>query len=185
MNPRRPKPEGSWNLSVSQPPAPVLDEDTIENHRLPDGAGLPPSYVSFVRSFGWGRLFGLWLIYTPVPSGFGDGVVGRGRYLTEQLHEDFSEGRAEGYDWKIEPDGSWEIAQRLTVFAMSENGDYLAWDTGVRDDDGELPIYRTVRFDSLTNIGRDLHDALEWLRERASDTDLDPVDFTPLIPTAL
>ncbi|EQM79533.1 hypothetical protein L687_15775 [Microbacterium maritypicum MF109] len=26
----------------------------------------------------WNLTVGLWLIYTPVPSGFGDGVVGRG-----------------------------------------------------------------------------------------------------------
>ncbi|MFB6609012.1 hypothetical protein ACFCVO_01715 [Agromyces sp. NPDC056379] len=177
--------EGLWSLSVSQPPDPILDEHAVENHRLPDGAGLPPSYVSFVRAFGWGRLFGLWLIYTPVPSGFADGVVGRGGYLTEKLHEDFSEGRIEGYDWKIEPDGSWDTAQRLAVFAMSENGDYLAWDTGARDDNDELPIYHTSRFNSLANIGCNLYEAIEWIRERDSDPDLDPTDFRPLVPATL
>lgn len=176
--------EAPWILTSSEPTAPLLDENTIESHRLPDGAGLPPSYVSFVRAFGWGRLFGLWLIYTPVPSGFGDGIVGRGRYLTEQLHEDYIDGRTEGYDWKVEPDGSWEIAQRLSVFAMSENGDYLAWDTGARDHRGELPIYHTSRFNSLTSIGRDLHEAIDWLR---ADGELrtDDVDFRPLVPHAL
>ncbi|WP_130505618.1 SMI1/KNR4 family protein [Microterricola gilva] len=174
-----------WNLSVSQPLAPILSEHTIEHHRLPDGVGFPPSYVSFVRAFGWGRLFGLWLIYTPVSSGFADGVVGRGRYLTEQLHDDFSEARVEGYDWKIEPDGSWDTAQRLTVFAMSENGDYLAWDTGARDDNDELPIYHTARFNSLTRIGSNLYEAIEWLRERDSAPDFDPTQFRPLVPAAL
>ncbi len=76
-------------------------------------------------------------------------------------------------------------AQRLAVFAMSENGDYLAWDTGARDENDELPIYHTTRFNSLTNIGRDLHEALEWLRERDNDPDSDPTDFRPLIPAAL
>lgn len=131
----------------------------------------------------WNLTVGLWLIYTPVPSGFGDGVVGRGRYLTEALHRDFREGRAEGYDWKIEPDGSWSIAERLVVFAMSENGDYLAWDTGARDDDGELPIFHTSRFNSLTRIGDDLYEAIEWLRR--GDREPDPLDFTPLTPTPL
>ncbi|PRB01295.1 hypothetical protein CQ047_18490 [Microbacterium sp. MYb72] len=175
--------ENPWKLSISELPEPTLDEGTLTNHRLPDGAGFPPSYASFVRSFGWGRLFGLWLIYTPAPSGFGDGVLGRGQHLTDRLHEDFDEGRTEGYDWKVEPHGSWEIAQRLMVFAMSENGDYLAWDTGARDgDDDELTIYHTTRFDSLTNIGRDLHEAIEWLRARHRDSS---VDFTPLTLTAL
>ena len=172
-----------WNLTVGQAPTPLLDEHTIEHHRLPDGAGFPPSYLSFVRTFGWGRLHGLWLIYTPVPSGFGDGVVGRGGHLTERLRLDFREGRTEGCDWKIEPDGSWELADRLVVFAMSENGEHLAWDTGARDDhDDELTIYHTTLFDSLTNIGGDLHEAIEWLRARHSDSS---VDFAPLTLTAL
>ncbi|WP_292769571.1 hypothetical protein [Microbacterium sp. UBA3486] len=125
----------------------------------------------------WNLTVGLWLIYTPVPSGFGDGVVGRGRYLTEALHRDVREGRAEGYDWKIEPDGSWSIAERLVVLAMSENGDYPAWDTGARDDDGELPIFHTSRFNSLTRIGDDLYEAIEWLRQ--GDREPDPIDLTP------
>lgn len=177
--------EPRWNLTVAGVPAPQLDEHTIKHHRLPDGAGFPPSYLSFVREFGWGRLFGLWLVYTPVPSRFGDGVVGRGGYLTDQLHREFHEGRAEGYDWKIEPDGSWELAERLVVFAMSENGDYLAWDTGVRDTDGELPIFHTSRFDSLTCIGNDLHEAIEWLRRDSSDPAVESGDFQPLVPVRL
>ncbi|VXB67854.1 conserved hypothetical protein [Microbacterium sp. 8M] len=163
----------------------MLDEDAIDSHRLPDGAGFPPSYVSFVRSFGWGRLFGLWLIYTPVLQGFGDGVVARGGRLTASLHEDFDDGRAQGYGWKIEPDGSWELARRLVIFAMSENGDYLAWDTGGRDQDGELPIYHTARFNSLTYAGRDLHAALEWLRGRDGESNARSIDFEPLAPAAL
>ncbi|MGD2205008.1 hypothetical protein [Microbacterium maritypicum] len=54
-----------WNLTVGQAPTPLLDEHTIEHHRLRDGAGFPPSYLSFVRTFGWGRLHGLWLVYPP------------------------------------------------------------------------------------------------------------------------
>ena len=163
----------------------MLDEHTIEHHTLPDGRGFPPSYVSFARTFGWGRLFGLWLVYTPVPTGFADGVVGRGGHLTDQLHEDFREGQADSYDWKVKPDGSWEIAQRLVVFAMSENGDYLAWDVGTRDRDGELPIFHTSRFTSLTRMGDDLYEAIEGLRGRGGDEGDVPIDFRPLIPTPL
>lgn len=177
--------EQRWNLTVAGEPAPQLDEHTIGDHQLTDGAGFPPSYLSFVREFGWGRLFGLWLIYTPVPPGFGDGVVGRGRYLSEALHRDFQEGRAEGYDWKIEPDGSWSIAERLVVFAMSENGDYLAWDTGSRGPDAELPIFHTSRFNSLTHIGNDLHEAIDWLRRGSGDPAAEAVDFQPLVPARL
>ncbi len=177
--------EPRWSLTVGRPPTPILDERIIEQHRLPDGAGLPPSYISFARTFGWGRLFGLWLIYTPVPPGLGDGLVGRGGHLTARLHEEFREGRAEEYDWKIEPDGSWELAERLVVFAMSENGDYLAWDTGDRDGNRELPIFHTTRFDSLTRIGDDLYEAVEALRGSYGDLGEDPIDFRPLVPAAL
>ncbi|KQY73596.1 hypothetical protein ASD13_15800 [Microbacterium sp. Root1433D1] len=111
--------------------------------------------------------------------------MGRGGHLTDRLRPDFREGRTEGYNWKIEPDGSWELADRPVVFAMSENGDYLAWDTGSRSHDGELPIFHTTRFDSLARIGDDLYDAVEWLRADVNRQDSDPVDFVALVPAAL
>ena len=176
--------EASWNLSTSRPPEPLLDPRVLDGHRLSDGGGLPPSYGSFVRAFGWGRLFGLWLVYTPVPSGRADGLLGRGGALTTRLREEFGEWQREGYDWAIEPDGAWDLPSRLEVFAMSENGDYLAWDTGSRDAEGELTIYLTSRFTSLTRFGDDLHEVVERLRPQ--DAGAEPgADFEPLEPVLL
>ncbi|AZS38909.1 MULTISPECIES: hypothetical protein [Microbacterium] len=169
-----------WGLTVDRPRAPILDADAIDDHRMDDGLGFPPSYVSFVREFGWGRLFGLWLIYTPVPAGFGDGVLGRGRRLTEQLRDAFRESQALGYDWIVEPRESWDVTKRLTVFATSENGDYLAWDTGSRDGRLEMPIYHTTRFNSLTRIGSDLFESIEWLRDLVVPDTADEFDFETL-----
>ncbi|WP_104090520.1 SMI1/KNR4 family protein [Arthrobacter sp. GMC3] len=177
--------KASWKLSVTQPPAPLLDEHSIENHRLSDGKELPPSYVSFVRSFGWGRLFGLWLVYTPVPPGHADGLLGRGANLTVRLREEFQQWQNEGYDWAIEPDGTWDMPQRLEVFAMSENGDYLGWDTGSRDENGEVQIYHTSRFNSLTRIGGNMHEAIDALRVRGGSVPFGAADFDPLDLTML
>ncbi|MFJ3958126.1 hypothetical protein [Arthrobacter sp. NPDC090010] len=177
--------ETSWNLSVTRPPKPRFDAHTLENHVLSDGEGLPPSYVSFVQAFGWGRLFGLWLVYTPVPLGHADGLLGRGGRLTARLREEFGQWQNEGYDWAVKPDGSWETPQRLEVFAMSENGDYLAWDTGSRDPHGEVQIYHTSRFSSLTRIGGDLHEAVEALRVRDAGATPPAADFDPLDLSAL
>lgn len=170
---------------MTRPPKPLLDTHTLENHQLSDGRGFPPSYVSFVRAFGWGRLFGLWLVYTPVPPGHADGLLGRGGRLTVRLREEFQQWQNEGYDWAVEPDGSWETPQRLEVFAMSENGDYLTWDTGSRDVQGEMQIYHTNRFNSLTRIGGNLHEAIEALRVRDAGTASRSADFEPLDPVVL
>jgi len=41
----------------------------------------------------------------------------------------------------LEPDGYLGLERALLPFAMSENGQYLAWDTSKRGPDMELPIY--------------------------------------------
>lgn len=122
-----------------------LDLDVLDSYRFADGAGFPESYREFVRTFGWGRLFGLWLVYPPVRVGFADGWQARSRILTERLREVYRDGRIEEFDWMIEPDGDWSLVESLRVFAISENGDVLLWDTAVRDDRGEFPVYCSQR----------------------------------------
>lgn len=41
----------------------------------------------------------------------------------------------------LEPDGYPGLEKSLLPFAMSENGEYLAWDLAHRSSDDELPIY--------------------------------------------
>ncbi len=116
-----------------------LDLALLETFTFADGGGLPASYRDFVRNLGWGRLFRLWLVYPPVLDGYADGWQARSRILTERLQEIYRDGRTEDFDWMIEPDGDWSLIDSLRVFAISENGDVLVWDTAARDEHGELP----------------------------------------------
>lgn len=158
-------------MPVFTPPAtPTLDHvdvAALEQTVLPDGGPFPPSYVEFVRAAGWGRLFGLWLVYPPVLAGYADGWPGRTTRLTERFHESYADGRTEGYDWMVEPDGDWPLAERLQVFAWSENGDALLWELGSRDAHGELVIWESRGLNSLHRLGLGLHAALAALRDRA------------------
>jgi len=134
------------------PTAPTLDHvDVIALERtvLPDGGPFPPSYRAFVRAAGWGRLFGLWLVYPPVQAGYANGWPGRTSRLTERFHAAYAYGRAHDFDWMVEPDGDWSLAERLHVFAWSENGDALLWELGSRDAHCELVIWESRGLNSL------------------------------------
>lgn len=139
---------------------------------------LPPSYRAFIAEAGWGRTFGLWLILPPVLPGWADGLEGHGRALSDTLHASYAESRADDFDWVIEPDGSWELAERLVVFASSENGEVLAWDPAERRADGECPVYLSNRGQSLERVGSTLDEVLPILRERSpfsGDHDVEPL----------
>ncbi|MDX2565525.1 hypothetical protein PV371_39325, partial [Streptomyces sp. TX20-6-3] len=107
-----------------------IDFDVLDGYRFADGEGFPASYRAFVRHAGWGRAFGLWLVYPPVRSGYADGLHGRGTQLTSRFRASYRDGESEAFDWMVEPDGHWSLAATLEVFAWSENGDALLWDTG-------------------------------------------------------
>jgi len=161
-----------------------IDHDVLERFRFPDGRGFPPSYSAFIRHAGWARLFGLWLIYPPVRRDYADGLLGRGRSLTERFAEEYREGEEDGYDWIVEPDGDWQCAHRLQVFGWSENGDVLLWDTSARDTAGEFPIWESARMQSLHRRGSNLAEVLPGLRARAGRLAVD-VDVHPLAATRL
>ncbi len=151
------------------PAAPTLDHldlTALEQTTLPDGGPFPPSYRAFVREAGWGRLFGLWLVYPPVQDGYADGWPGRTSRLTERFRAAYADGRTEEYDWMVEPDGDWSLAERLQVFAWSENGDALLWELGSRDAHDELVIWESRGLNSLHRLGVGLPAALAALRER-------------------
>ena len=149
----------------------------VDVERLLDGT-LPDSFVAFVEHVGWARTFGLWLVHPPVLAGYADGLDGRGAELTRRLRASYEENRAEDFDWIIEPDGSWEIAAGLVVFAHSENGDDLAWDARGPLVDGEHPVYLSQRGDNLRLVGASLGEALDVLRAEspfAAETDCEPL----------
>ncbi|CAM2953658.1 SMI1/KNR4 family protein [Prescottella defluvii] len=159
-----------------------LDLDLLDSYRFYDGGGFPASYREFVQHLGWGRLFGLWLVYPPVLDGYADGWQARSRILTERLREAYLDGRAEEFDWMIEPDGDWSLVESLRVFAISENGDVLLWDTAARDEQGEFPVYCSQRMNSLWLLGPSLAAAVTVLRAETvelfgeNEFDLEPLD---------
>ena len=59
--------------TAATPTTSHIDTGALATHRFADGGGYPPSYRTFVEQYGWGRTFGLWLIYPPVRDGFADG----------------------------------------------------------------------------------------------------------------
>jgi len=142
-----------------------IDRTALAEHRFADGDGYPPSYVSFVQRVGWARALDLWLIYPPVLPGWADGVDGRGRVLTDRFREIYADARDEEFDWKVEPDGSWDVAASAVVFGWSENGDALLWDTRTRRADGEFDVYLSAHLDALRRIGSTLDEALEHLAD--------------------
>lgn len=158
-----------------------LDLALLETFTFADGGGFPPSYRDFVRDLGWGRLFGLWLVYPPVLDGYADGWQARSRILTERLRATYLDGRAEDFDWMIEPEGDWSLVDSLHVFAISENGDVLLWDTAARDGRGEFPVYCSQGMNSLRLLGPTLDAAIVVLRAEAvklfgeNEFDLEPL----------
>ncbi|MET8506316.1 hypothetical protein ABZV60_16890 [Streptomyces sp. NPDC004787] len=163
-----------------------IDFNSLDGFRFADGEGFPASYRAFVRRAGWGRTFGLWLIYPPVRPGYADGLLGHGAQLTARFRASYRAGESEGFGWMVEPDGHWPLATALEVFAWSENGDALLWDSTARDTDGEFPIWESRDFDSLHYLGTGLREALPLVRSRAvSILGPRPFDVEPLPATLL
>ncbi|MGF7124799.1 SMI1/KNR4 family protein [Rhodococcus sp. AG1013] len=155
-----------------------IDVDFLDTFRFPDGAGFPDSYRAFVRELGWGRLFGLWLVYPPVRGGYAAAARPGARSSRAKAYRD---GQVEEFDWMIEPDGNWALVDSLQVFAISENGDVLLWDTAARDERGEFPVYCSQRMNSLRLLGPSLDAAAPVLRaESATLFGATEVDFEPL-----
>lgn len=161
----------------STPGFPALDHVdlvALDAFRFADGGGYPPSYRDFIRSHGWARTFGLWLVYPPVLPGFADGRS-RAANLTARFRAVFLDGREEGYDWMVQPDGDWDLAERLEVFGWSENGDVLLWDVSSRDEDGEFPVWESRGMNALHRLGASLTEALPRLRENAGTDRVEPL----------
>jgi hypothetical protein len=168
---------------LPKPLAPVaVDAEYLANHRLADGLGFPPSYQEFAREFGWGCLGGLFLIYVPLGN-YPDSWLVRSPCIREALDEFYAE-MAPDDPFSLEPDGYLGLAPSLLPFAMSENGQYLAWDISKRGPDGELPIYVIAsRMGGLRYGGANLHELVErCLHEQAVKQVLGP-GYPPLPPT--
>ena len=121
------------------------------------GLKLPPSYLEFVRGFGYGRLGRLVLLFSPL-QGPPETLATRSPGLAETLKE--------GVELELveyEPDGSPELLQRLVPFGISENGHVWAWDPA-EPQGAELPVYVLgTKLLSVTRAGADLGDAVDCL----------------------
>jgi hypothetical protein len=160
----------------------AVDTEYLATHRLPDNLGFPPSYQTFAKEFGWGRLGGLFLIYVPLGD-YPDYWPVRSSYIREAMDAFYAEMDPDDF-FLLEPDGYLGLAHSLLPFAMSENGEYLAWDTSKRGSDKELPIYVIAsRMGGLRYGGANLDDFVErCLSEQAVKQVLGP-GYPPLPPT--
>jgi hypothetical protein len=131
------------------------DNECLLTHKLADGKGFPPSYIAFATELGWGRLCGLFLIYVPMKQHADSWLVQSSR-IKHFMNEFYVE--IEDAPFLAEPDGYLGIEQALLPFGMSENGQYLAWDTNHRGADGELPVYvLAARFGGIRYGATDLY----------------------------
>jgi hypothetical protein len=168
---------------LPRPLAPVaVDTEYLANHQLPDKLGFPPSYQEFAKEFGWGRLGGLFLIYVPLGN-YPDSWLVRSVYIRQAMDAFYAEMEPD-YPFFLETDGYLGLERSLLPFAMSENGEYLAWDTSKRGPDEELPIYVIAsRMGGLRYGGANLNEFVErCLSEQAVKQVLGP-SYPPLSPT--
>jgi len=139
--------------------APLCDEmPTLDTESMEIGLGkkLPNSYVDFINKFGYGKSLGLILIY-PAYREFGDSLREQSARIS-----DFIRMAIDGDYIVYEPDGSPKIAKRLFPFAMSENGEYFAWDTG--QGENEYPIYCiSYRMGAIRYAAGNLYEFIEIL----------------------
>lgn len=160
----------------------AVDEAYLTNHQLSDKLGFPPSYQEFAREFGWGRFGGLFLIYVPLGD-YPDSWPVRSPYIREAMDE-FYEEMEPADPFPLEPDGYPGLEKALLPFAMSENGEYLAWDTSQRGSDKELPIYvLAARMGSLRYGGASLHEFVERCLSGQEVKQVLGPGYPPLPPT--
>ncbi|RZJ88407.1 MAG: hypothetical protein EOO60_11120 [Hymenobacter sp.] len=135
------------------------DNEYLLTHKLADGKGFPPSYIAFATQLGWGRLGGLFLIYVPMKQ-YADSWLIQSPRIKHFMNEFYVE--MEGDPFLVEPDGYLGIEQALLPFGMSENGEYLAWDTNHRGATDEMPIYvLAARFGGIRYGAADLYQFIE------------------------
>lgn len=168
---------------LPKPPVPVaVDTAFLITHRLADNLGFPPSYKAFAKDFGWGHLGNLFLIYVPLGA-YPDSWLVRSSFIRKAM-DDFYQEMESDDPFLLEPDGYLGLQDTLLPFAMSENGEYLAWDISKRGPDKELPIYVIAsRMGGIRYGGADLQEFVErCLSEPEVKQVLGP-GYPPLPPT--
>jgi len=97
------------------------NENFLKSHKLYNDIGLPPSYIDFVMTFGWGRLCGLFLVYVPLlDNKFPDSWEVQSKKVKLWM-DDFYGAEGNVFDFLFEPDGTPGLAKNAVPFASSEN----------------------------------------------------------------
>lgn len=160
----------------------VVDVAYLATHQLADKQGFPPSYQAFATTFGWGRLAGLFLIYVPLGAQADSWLV-RSPYIRQAMDEFYQDLDADD-PFVLEPDGYLGLEKALLPFAMSENGEYLAWDTSQRRPDQELPIYvLAARMGGLRYAGATLQECIARCLDPLAVAQVLGPSYGPLPPT--
>lgn len=168
-------------------PLTTANPEVLEAVRLEAELGisvkLPPSYIEFAESYGYGLLLNLFIVYIPLENHC-DNLAKRSR----ELQEMFREGVA-GNWFEYEPDGSPQLIEELVPFGISENGHYLAWHLTEPDQAGEYPIY--VVGSKLLAVRRAASNLADFIEKCTSPQVKEilgtgynplPAQFKPLVP---
>jgi hypothetical protein len=83
---------------------------------------LPQSYIDFAEAYGYGWVLGLFIMWAPT-KGHPDSLL-----VQSDKVRGFIRTAIEGGYFEHGPAGTAELTAQLFPFAMSENGEYLAWD---------------------------------------------------------
>lgn len=136
-------------------PAVIGGENAIlHNFTFVNGKKFPPSYVSFVRQYGYGLSCGLFIIYIPMGD-YPDSFFVRSREIIS-TYQDVLDNKEELW-FDVAPDLEYSQLKDLIPFGVSENGDYLFWDIMSKED--EMDIYITdFRATGFIRVATDLYD---------------------------
>jgi hypothetical protein len=122
------------SLRLTRPPVVTVSLDVLTSTELRERVRLPQSYCDFARSFGYGLLCNLVIIF--IPKEGDDDLTKRSSTLTTVI-----QGGVENDYFGYGPDGSGELVQALIPLGISENGHILAWNSNERSEDNEHVIY--------------------------------------------
>lgn len=126
----------------------------LHNFTFVNGRKFPPSYVSFVRQYGYGLSCGLFIIYIPMGD-YPDSFFIRSKEIISTYQDVLNNKEELWFD--VAPDLEYSKLKDLIPFGVSENGDYLFWD--IMSKESEMDIYITdFRATGFLRVARDLYD---------------------------
>lgn len=177
MEPEPSKTNSFPPLTLTRPPTLTASADELASVDLRSGFQLPASYRDFAKTFGYGLLCNLFLIY--IPMGNEDSLPKRSAGMTK-VNLDSVEN-----DWfYYKPDGSPELVRRLIPFGTSENGNFLAWDPAEPTGANEYAIYLLgARAYGVQRAASDLYEFIKILLDEHRGRALLGNAYTVIRPT--